>query len=309
MNIWDPAQDIIAADNFNEATQKLEAKLAKLQANPGAIRRNKRVMIALGIIISIIGIVATMKYGIDWQVILLGIVPWSFYSGYILAIQNRLIKLSLAKANGWIYNPKKDKDRWQRLKNRFVKIFDDGRGQYITEQYWGNYDINGTSTSFWSGDFIFTVGSGKSSTTYTENVVAIKLPIQIKHPFYLKPEQSILLGRDLFYKRDIQTESNQFNRSFEVRAVNVTSKETEIINMLSPAVQENLLELLKKHGPFYLLFQHDAAIFRFRMKFLFQGTKTNLFKSVNIEPEDHQTMNNKFKELFLIIGNVLKYLD
>ena len=121
-----------------------------------------------------------------------------------------------------------------------------------------------------------------------------------------------------FKKRKISTESIDFNKKFyiEVDGKNTSDKIISIIQKLSPAVQEKLLQLADQFPRCTIYFEKDVFFF-LRTGFLFSDPKkpnkvkmkTDFFKKVDIHPDDEKFLEEKMSTLLEIANEIPKYLD
>jgi hypothetical protein len=313
--------------------------------------------------------------------------PVFYYVHRVHKLQRDLIKLIIARVNGWIYSPEESPSRWGSFSSRFPELFLKGnKKQNLQDEFWGFYkttaitlvqaqaeamsavavpamvapvapiqapvptptatiapqvaaNVNSTPASptvykinvapvvsaapakintqqgvpFYSSVFEYTVESGggrrRHSTTYRKTVFALRLNKVIKADFRLEPEGIINKFLNFFRKKEINTESAEFNKTFAFfYGGQKVDSELEIVKTLSPAVQIKLLELKNKRGGFTILFRGDTVFVVFEGN-LFKKMYTSFFKSIELDPRDHELMQTIIKEILDITSQIIPYLD
>lgn len=312
MNVWDPADQIISESTFLTQIKELEVKFKSYEDHPDKIPktvRNLKVAIAVSILVSLALMVTTSS---QFVLIPIFIAAGAFgaYRMHIKKIQVDMANLLIARRSGWIYNPAEERGRWGYLAEKFPDIFQTGtHSQQIEDQFWGAVDVRGRMTDFWAGVFKFEVKHGKSSTTVRKTVIVMRAPEPAKHPLYI---QSNVLFSPLFslsLRAVPDTENVAFNKAFSVYAKrDEPSAEIEAVRLISPAVQERLLQLKQEHGPFSLLMQDDAIIFSFS-KIFFKTKYTDFFKAVSLDQRDQDEIQGFLKSLFGSVGDMMRFLD
>ena len=129
----------------------------------------------------------------------------------------------------------------------------------------------------------------------------------------LPEKKSDRFWRSLGIGKDVNVESEAFNQAFKVFRNGEPSQEDliQIFVKLSPAVQEQLVELAKANPKSSIYFAGD--MFRFVRNGLLFPTKcnlfkgmpnvkmhTNFFKKVELDPKDKEYLEERFETLLSI---------
>ena len=320
LEVWTPTGKKIYAEDFEKGHNKLEKVFKKYTQKPGLPRRNLFLFLLPVIFATIyFGIFPESAQNIlssseNIQDVLVIFAPAMIYWWRVRSIQRDLIKSLIAKKNNWIYNPEKNPIHWAQFKGKFPEIFKKGTdGQNMQDEFWGKFKGKKQAVDFYSGLFQYTVttGSGKnrSSKTYTKTIFSIKLNKKLKSNFRLEPESFGSKILNFFSRKEIETESSEFNKTFAFYYNGKKSqKALEIIKTLSPAVQLKLLNLKETEGNFTILFKEQLVLFVFKGKLL-KKMKTNFFKKVELDPRDQKTIENRINNILDISTDMMQYLD
>lgn len=168
--------------------------------------------------------------------------------------------------------------------------------------------------NFYTGLFSYDIETRDSkgrtqTTTYKRHFFAIKLDKSIKARFFLYPENVFSKIGNLFTKKEINTESIEFNRTF---AFSYDGRKNEsafdIVKVLSPSLQLKLLDLNKRKKDMNVLFMNECVFFDFRGKLL-KKMDTNLLKDIEISQKDKDLIKNELNNLIEISREVVDCLD
>lgn len=270
-NWWDPTGKLPIRDIITQC-QKLAWQAEKI---PKIGRRLKITMW-----LAIIGGIATLFIAglIGMLLITLGV---AIPAG-INRMKKDLIKYSIAKEQGWLYQPEVSGTKADALRNQYPEIFPNGNNKKIEDQYWGKIG----NTPFTSGTYEYTVGSGKERHTYKDHYFITKTDKAIKHSFLLYPESVLSKFTNLFTRKEINVESIAFNKAY---AFSYDGKKGEkaqhIVNTISPSMQEKLVKLAKKKRGASVLFKKEAVIFRFSGALL-TNMQSKITPQIRIDKED-----------------------
>jgi|GEM_PF-1934646 len=343
LKIWDPAEQHITETRFEEVNQKIQKKFEFYKQHPKRIKRNAALFVLLGLIGN--GLMAALFYfnpDLFWAIILGGggddegfpavlAIPWAPLAWYVFRIhklQRDLVKKIIADKRDWVYNPEPRKVAWLELKKKFPKIFDKGTGsQELEDEFWGKFHTASQERDFYSGIFHYAItrghGKNKKTTHYYQTIFAIRLEKVLKNALLLVPEKkSDRFWRSLGIGSDVNVESAAFNEAFKVFKNGEPNQEEmlSIFQKLTPAVQEQLVDLSKQHKDSSIYFAGDTFLFS-RKGMLFPSKKgltlnkhsvkmhTNFFKKVELDPRDEEYLQERFDTLLSIASNVAKYLD
>jgi hypothetical protein len=250
------------------------------------------------------------------------IIPTAIMYASLNRLGKDLIKLQIANENNWLYEPNQDPNLWQNYANQFPEIFKKGeKNQNLEDIFWGALKNGENYNYFVSGLFHYTTTSRDSKgrrhdTIHTNNFFAIKLPKKLNSRFYLYPENTFSKIGNFFTKKEINTESIKFNKTFAFSYNGSKGeKALEIVKTLSPRVQEELLRFndnnKKKnsfHGGISVLFVDDIVLFSSSGP-LISKLKTNFLKSIVISLDDKEILSKQITEAINITSQMSKYLD
>jgi hypothetical protein len=318
---WDATNGL---DLNRVKTNSLEifSKFEKLKEDPKIISRQKRLGMIIGIIGTIISLVFTpvilyVSDGNGGIIFVMIIISWIYYGivrGYYKNLAIDLVKAEIARENHWLYDPEHDSSKWRQLSQYFPEIFQKGnKSQYVEDQFWGVFDKKGKQTHFNTGRFSYTIesGSGKNrnSTTYEKYYFIFAIPKDLKSRFYLYPENTFSKIGNFFSKKEINTESITFNKTF---AFSYNGKKGDnalhIVKTLSPAIQEKLIHLAKDKSDTNILFAHNTISFCFN-GYMLNKTKTDFAKSLELAPEDKRIVEEQMNFLIDISTEMTRFLD
>ena len=308
-NFWDPAGEQVNVQTFERQRAKLIQKLAQLQADPVKLRRTRRLLLFGALSLSALFLFFMYKdHFFNFQFFIYPFIPIGIYSIHIKRLQEDLIGCLVALTHQWIYSPDESTTHWKALAAKFPSLFNKGNwlSQHVENEFWGKVEIDGTTYDFWKAPFVYQVGSGKHSRTVTEDAIAFRLPRAVHGNLLLMPEGLHLFGEG---KDDVKTESIEFNNTFVISCPNIDeTKKINIIRALSPAVQEKLLDLNKKRGRYSLALNEDNIVFCFQ-NYISSMRYTNFFTKVEIDPRDTEALQQDFRTLVGVAGDILRYMD
>jgi hypothetical protein len=315
--VWDPANDF----NFSKVKKNAAIILTKFDKlkedpkKPGRIYRKAWMWS-----IFIFAIVAFLSYFFGlvqlfiFAIIILIMAPITVQQ-YFKSLSIDLIKIDIAKDNNWYYDPMNDYAKWNSMKVLYPELFNKGNErQNLEDQFWGQTTKGGKTYDFYSALFHYTIVTrnskgGSSRHEYHNNFFAIKLNKNIKTRFFLYPENFGSKISNFFTRKEINTESVEFNKEFAFSYDGKKGEQAqEIVKTLSPAVQNQLLELKRKKGKFNVIFCHDTVIFMFE-GVLFKKVYTNFLKGVEIDSRDRDAIQGHLSTLIDISANMVKYFD
>ncbi|MFH0820671.1 MAG: hypothetical protein V1908_02745, partial [Candidatus Peregrinibacteria bacterium] len=300
LTFWDPAGEALTAASFSQGRREIEEKFNFYETHPKRPLRNLLLCIGLipltaiffALFPKVLQELLATENGV--YLLILPFIPTWLYWRHIRKIQCDLIKMLIARQSEWLYSPKESRNRWSPLASRFSEFFQKGNeAQNVQDEFWGTAKGEKQNIPFYSSIFEYTVVTHGSKgrrhrTTYTKTIVGVKLNKTLAADFRLEPEGALMKFFNFFRRNEIDTESEEFNKSFAVfYKGEKMDKELGIIKALSPAVQVQLLELKKKEGPFSLLFRGDAALLMFDGQLL-KKMHTNFFRSIQLDPRDSE---------------------
>jgi hypothetical protein len=226
-----------------------------------------------------------------------------FISFYFLTKQKQTddlidyLKLNSAKEKGWLYSYKTNYSDCNRLLARVPKIFAKGNTlyRYVKDQFYGNLIVDGKKVPFHLGDFFYQVSSGsgknKNVNDYTKHFFAFKNPKVLKESFLITPEKISDKLKNFFIKKDVNLESNEFNKKFYFDYSGDSKKiKAFIAKIMTPSTQLKLLDLVDKNKKLIVLFEKEFTIFLFdgfllKNQKAFSSMELNSFFIENLEQE------------------------
>jgi hypothetical protein len=221
----------------------------------------------------------------------------------------------IANRQGWHYCPAESHERWLRFAEAYPEIFQKGnKDQNLQDEFWGITEGQGHKADFWSGIFEYVIETEgdkgrKNRQTKHCNVFALRLSKVLKCDFCLRPESLGAKIRNWFTRKEIDTESADFNRNFAVYYNGKkVEEELEIIKTLSPSVQMRLIEMKEQFGKFTLLFRRDVVLISFNGRLL-KRMRTNFFRQVAVDTRDSEALTERLKSVLEVSADIARFLD
>lgn len=315
---WDITNDF----NLNKI-QNNSSRLNSIlnSSNKNAFKKLNQIQKILTITISItvIGIISSFILPIlgilsffSWPFSVLSLIGLAIVAKYKHKLTVDLIKFQICKDNNWYYNPEKSKDSYYSLRGIFNELFNKGdENQYIEDEIWGITPNN--KNYFYSGIFSYDNVSRdskgrKNRTTHKKHFIAISLTKNTNIRFYLYPENVFSRIGNFFTKKEINTESIEFNKTYAFSYFGVENNKQEIVKILSPAVQEKLIDLSKLKKNPEVLFNDNCIVFMFQGE-LFKKIHTNFSKTNSADSKDLKFINSQINNLTTIGNEISEYLD
>lgn len=301
-NIW----GLLGSPNISQIgadCSLLEWQAKMLRENSASLKRRLKIANAL----IMIGVVLIFFLG--FIPLVLAIIYYSIIKGSINSIKTDLIKYQVTKKNGWIYNPTPSNVDGLKLSKSYPKIFRRGVDQFVDDQVWGTYVTPKTKRAFHLGSYTYITEThtknGTHRTPHPHYFFAVKLEKKIKSPFMLYQESLFSKIGQKFQDKEIDVESIKFNKTFAFSYEGKKAdKSIDIVKMISPAVQLQLLELNKKGSNLNVLFDSDTMIFLFGGK-LFKHFKTKLVDGGDIASDDLELFNGYLQSFNQIANEII----
>lgn len=296
--VWDPLDDTVTLKSFTDEQIKLVNDYETVRKRPYLLK----LYLATLFVLALLTLVALL-YSRIFQLII-GFVPLFWYYGFIMSKQENFILYLLCEKNNWPYNPDSVTTRADDFKVVLPMIFEYGYDQTVDEQLWGNIDYQSGKASFWSCEFQYTTGSGKSTQTHTEYIIIFKVTKPMLTNFSL-----VKTGFLRIFERDIKTESEEFNKIFQIETQDKdTENKEQIITILSPSVITRLIDFSKSFKTKRITFQGDIMAIVLENK-IWKTKYTNFFKQVSIDSRDETRMYDSLKEMAALTTEMIQFIN
>lgn len=231
-----------------------------------------------------------------------------YVAGYIIthaiSTKKEAFNILLAEKNGWIFDKYLYFENQTTLENHFPFLAR-GESRYISNQFFGQTIIENKRVNFWAAKLEFSVGTGKMKTYKNATLFAFQIPKKIENPFHIFEEFDLSVLR----KKDFEVESVDFNNTFAIRySKGKKEAESEIVRILTPGIQQELLDCAKKYGQFGVGFFEDAVLFTTESHAL-ANFFPHPFTDFEIDPAAEKLLNKQMSELFIVAGKIFKFVD
>ena len=322
---WDPTGLVPGVDEARDKGAVVHAKYLFLKNNPGLVLKHLGLM--FGVFVLLFLVFAFLGVWFVNFLLFVAFVILVFVAIYRLnRVRREVVKLEVADKNGFLFLAERSPTRWQKYKALYPEVFDKGReSQRVEDCFWGSVNLNGLKTSFVSGIFYYVnvsydnKGNRRRHPRWSNFFIA-KLPSRNESRFFLYPQSFFSKVGNFFSRKKVHTSSVDFNKAFAFKYKGKRSeKELDIVKILSPGVQEELLKLnehKRKSLGFFerrtsgisVLFADDSVVF-FSPGRLLRKTKTNFLKSPEIKEEDLVFLKEELESMISISNNITRYLD
>ena len=248
---------------------------------------------------------------IIFPIVFLLSVPYFIFNIYLTSVSGPILKLEIARANNWLYNPKEDYRSYEELSENYGEIFGKVFGKKsVKDQFWGTIMKGSKKHFFYTGTYYYSkFGGDKDKDFNTETFIGVRLNKTINSRFYLHPETTYDRIGNMFTNKELNTESIEFNKHFAFSYNGEKSEEgLNIIQTLSPAVQQKLIDLKKMTGSIRILFSEDSVFFSFK-EVIDDFYDFDLLEDIEIPKKSKEELENKIKTLIDISTDIAKYLN
>lgn len=295
--VWDPLNEKITSQSFGEEQRYLLNEYESYKKRPYLLK----LFLAFWIILAIVFLIFIIITGIVQLVI--GFAPVILYYGYVMKRQEKLILYLICEKNQWAYNPGTIYNRAADFVILLPLLFKYGYDQNLDEQIWGRITSQSSTVDFWSSEFEYTTGSGRSARAHTEYIFIFRLARSMPINFTL--EKAGLLRT---FEEYIKTESDEFNKIFQIESDTTdTESKQQIIRILSPSVITRLIDFSKSYKPKKITFQGDIMAIALKDK-IWKTKYTNFFKQVTIDPRDETQMYESLKEMAELPSEMIQFI-
>jgi len=310
---WNVIGGEIDSEIINIRNRQVRNDFLYYQKNPKVIVR--QFLIAIGIILVAtptgLYILTTLPKDVSdaiWWVIVGIFMLLLYVAMYIIkhaiSTKNEAINILLAEKNGWIFDKHLDFESKKILENHFP-FLSRGEGRYISNQFFGQTIIENKLVNFWAANLSFVIGRGKFKTHKKATLFAFQIPKKIENPFHIFEEFDLSVLR----KKDFEVESVDFNNAFAIRYSKGNKEaENEIVRILTPGIQQELLDCAKKYGQFGVGFFDDTVLFTTESHAL-ANFFPHPFSDFVIDPAAEKFLNKQMEDLFIVAGKIFKFVD
>jgi hypothetical protein len=309
---WDVLDGEITAKEFEKETTRIRASFEKFKKNPRKHINRGIFFCVIGVLVLIGGMFYPFFVPVADLEMLIRVVFFSAFPFFAIGIisltsgqaaKKQMTKLLFAEKNGWLFDAHDNRDRLNQLQTKF-KTLNKGTDTGITEQYWGHTTINGKHFDFYTALHSYSIRTGKHEQNYTNTIMIFKLPQTIQNPFYVVESSA-----GIFSAKDVELESVEFNKKYVVNFSKKNSgSPSEIMHIITPAVQNKFLELAKKFDYFTADFSGDAVLFSIGSDLL-DTFEPDILGTFELNPAHEAEIKNNLKQLFDTAGEILKYID
>lgn len=256
---WDPTGKLPDLNRLEQNNQEVSQKAQYWKKNSSKVTK-----IFFSIyLISLIGILAFIYFlNLNLDLITISIfyvvaiiMFYYFLYARFKSIKKDLIKSQLAKSKGWLYEPEKSYQMHQDYYRYFPEIFELGeKNKNIEDVFWGKINKNSIENYFVSGLFNYTYtttqhtknGTRRKDVRCQDHFFILNLPKTISSRFYIFPKNLGNKITNFFTKKNIQTESMEFNKTFSFSYKQSGNEvQVNIMSILSPRVIEELVNFSK----------------------------------------------------------------
>ena len=319
-NKWDPTGISLNPEGFKDGLEKLYKRERFYKKHFYKILIGTLI---LSVVISVLLALGEGYSGVFEMVFIALIAPiiaFIFFIGSLRSLKKGVMKAKLAAENGWVFEPNKNFEIYSVYLEKFPKLFNLGNCyKSLKNVIWGETK---QGVPFVVGDFKYSVrrrtNKGSNTTNYTDHFFAIKLNAPLKTNFFLGPKNALSKLTNLFSKKDIQTESIDFNERFYFCYENNGSEtQVDIMSVLSPSILEELAKFGGKKkrrfkslsGGVKVYFQGQSIVFLAPGAF-FEKTGVSLSpKSLDITQEDRDELDRQVSYYFDLGNSIYKNIN
>lgn len=313
---WDP----VGVDFTRLASEK---NISSLERSETFIKKFYNVIIGSLVALALASLYLLFAVSFEFFIVLAfasGIL-FVFFFSFLSRLKKRLIKVKLAQKNGWRFNPYKASILYQEFSRQFPKIFSLGTSDRSLEDvFWGSFTKDGKTYDFISGDFnyarVTSSGKKKSKQFFKDHFFILRLSTSISHPFSLSPKTLGSRFANLFSKKDILTESIDFNKRFTFSYEgNGGQTQSSIVSVLNPKMLEDLLSFhetkakkARSLGGTRIFFQKDCVVFTAPGPF-FKANRVFTLQHLEIFPLDAKRFQKELDFFFLLARELSQNLS
>jgi len=137
---------------------------------------------------------------------------------------------------------------------------------------------------------------------------AFKLSHASPIDFSLIPQNSLTKIEEGLTNKDISTESNDFNKKFHINYIGDRGLAGEdIFQVLSPEIQEKLIDFHELHTGFTMLFRGPAVFVSYKGDL--NISYTNFFRRVTLDERDADMIQSTIMSCIEVAEEILPLLD
>ena len=305
----------------NEMTA-FEEEWKDILSGKGKLEKDKKILkistitLIIGVFLIILDftiLFSQITFYIGLVVAIISIIVYTYLKNLYKEKSKDFLKMEIAKENNWFYAKNKSTADQRTLEQKIPEIFKRGNtgNRYVDDQYFGTFDIQDKQTAFHFGNFYYEIESGsgddRHTTPYPNNFFAFKLNKPLENKFIVYPEGIFSKIGNMFSKKDVDLESIEFNKKFSFSYKESNTK-SDISKIFKPSLQLKFLELVANKKGFSVLFDKEQVIFLFS-GFLVPYFKTDITKTLEINPEDKQKLTTEINFLKSIMSEIIKSVN
>lgn len=295
--LWDPLNNKVTPQDFTEEQAKLVADYENVRKRPYLLKLYLGTLFILAIL-TLIAILYTRTL----QLIVF-FIPLFWYYNVIMNKQENFILYLICQKNNWPYNPGSASTRADDFKVLLPMIFDYGYDQTVEEQLWGNIAYQSGTATFWSCEFQYTTGSGRSTRTHNEYIIIFRVAKPMLVNFSL-----VKAGLLRIFEEGMKTESAEFNKIFQIQTdSNDKESKEQIIQILSPSVITRLIDFSNSYKTKRITFQGDLMAIVLEHK-IWKTKYTNFFKQVSIDIRDETKIYDSLKDMAGLTTKMIQFI-
>jgi len=327
IDVWDPSDYKININDIKKDNEDNVKKYQYLVDSNNKPRRDFLKLVAFTFVVAVAIVLPDIRGGESllacmFYILFFTSMPVIIFAWRSIRFTKDLLKLRVAHNNQWVYAPSKNYSLQFYYAELFPEIFNKSvYGQYFEDMFWGNVKRGNLICDFVSGNFVYLKRYNKSNgkvnyIKINNSFFVFKLSKKIKSRFLLKPDKNRGKENSLFWKKpykELNVESSKFNELFSFEyAGSRDAKELDIVSILSPRIQEELVKLGQngtKNSNVSVLFTDQSVVFSFDWELMDKVNTNFMLRSLELDPRDVKHINDKLDKMINISTEVVKYID
>jgi hypothetical protein len=314
--VWDPA-GLFDFESVVKNSSVIIAKYEKLKSDPGLpARQKKKRLIISGILMGLtLPILLLDLFAFVVFLIIMGIVVLIIYATFTKFYKSLcydLIKILMALAKRWFYDPFPSAEKWMALRNLYPEIFNRGNAhQNVEDQFWGKFRAGDRDFDFYAGLFHYARvtkdSKGKSHRRdYEKNFFCLRPGKSFGIRFFLFTHKTGASSSEID-SRAVKSNSAEFDRNFNISTSPEPDAAENIVRGFPSDVLSKLNGMFQTKGPFGMLVTENCVFYVFDGPFL-PRIKSDLIKSIEMDPEDMGYFDREFSMLTGLTSDIIRSL-